>query len=245
MRTKQWIPVVFAMIALVSAVAPARADITTFILPAGSTTSGGMVAAEADITTGAGTVTVVLKDLVVNPASAAQCLSALTLTFSNAVGANSLTSSSGQERSINSDGTFTDGGTVATGWLESSTTNTLKVDDLGGAGPAHTIVGAPGPGNLYSNANSSIIGGTHNPHLNQTATFVFSAAGVTANTHITGAMFQFGTTDGSDTVTGGPVTVPEPSTLSFALVSMALAGAGAAWRRHRARKATLEPTAVV
>jgi hypothetical protein len=205
-----------------------------------------MVSAEADITTGAGTVTVVLKDLVVNPANAAECLSALTLTFSNAVGANSLSSSSAQERTVNSGGTFTDGGVVATGWLESSTTNTLKVDDLGGAGPSHTIVGAPGAGNLYSNANGSITGGSHNPHLNQTATFVFSAAGVTANTHITAALFQFGTTDGSDTVTGVPVTVPEPSTLSFAALAMTLIGA-AAWRRHRLRKASakLEPTDVV
>jgi hypothetical protein len=241
MRLKRWMTGIFAVCAATSVPLAARADMVTYITPAGSMTSGGMVSAEADITTGAGTVTLILKDLVINPNSVAQNLSAFTITFSDSVGANSLFSSSSVERTVNSNGSFSDGGTVATGWAESSTTSTLKVDDLvGGVGPIHTLIGAPGSGG-YTNAGGSIAGnGPHNPFLNQTATFTFNAAGVTFNTHITSATFQFGTTPGSDNVVGVVSAVPEPSVVSFAVVTLAVAGAGAHFRR-RARRTTDQP----
>jgi hypothetical protein len=80
------------------------------------------------------------------------------------------------------------------------------------------IIGPPGAGGTYSNANSSIAGNVpHNPFLNQTATFTITGSGITASTVVTAATFSFGTTPG-DNVAAVPV--PEPST-------MAIAGLGA------------------
>jgi hypothetical protein len=232
---------ILAAFAAISVPLAARADVITIMTPAGSMTSGGPVSAEADITTGAGTVTLILKDLVINPSSVAQNLSAFTMTFSDLVGANSLFSSSGVERTVNSNGSYSNGGSVATGWHESSTDSTLKVDVLsGGVGPMHTLIGAPG-GSGYTNAGGSIAGnGPHNPFLAETAMFTFSAAGVTSDTHISGVMFQFGTTDRTNTVVG--TAVPEPSVVSLTLVTLAVFGAGAGLRR-RARRTTDQPAA--
>jgi hypothetical protein len=239
MRIRAWAAALLTVIGSVSASQPGRANMIIFTTPTGSTTSGGSVSAEADVTTGAGTVTVTLKNLTVDPTSVAQNLSALTLAFNNAVGANSLSSSSSSERTVNGDGTFSDGPTVATGWVESSTTSTLKVDDLGagGAGPAHTLLGAPGPGGTYSTGGSIAGNGPHNPFLNQTATFMFSAAGVTANTNVTGATFQFGTKDGSDTVGSNRAAVPEPSVLALSALSLFAFGTVTGLRRRVHRKA--------
>ena len=241
MRIKVWTAALLTVVGAISASRSGHADIVILATPTGFTSSGGLASAEADVTIGAGTVTVTLKNLTVNPNSVAQNLSALTLAFSNPVGANSLTSSSGVERNVNGDGTFSDGSTVPTGWLESSTTSTLKVDDLGGAGPAHTLLGAPGVGGTYSTGGSINGNGPHNPFLNQTATFVFSAAGVTANTHLTGLTFQFGTAEGSDTVGGTTVSVaasvPEPSVLALSALSLFAFGTVTGLRRRVRRKA--------
>jgi len=81
-------------------------------------------------------------------------------------------------------------------------------------GPSHTIIGPPGPGNVYSNADGSIAGnGPHNPFLNQTADFTITfplplLMGVT----VTSATFSFGTTAGNN-VNGvlRTTAVPEPN----------------------------------
>jgi hypothetical protein len=106
----------------------------------------------------------------------------------------------------------------------------------GGAGPAHLIIGPPGAGNVYSNADGSIAGnGPHNPFLNQTATWVINAPNVSAATTISAATFSFGTTDGGNLITGVPFssTVPEPGSFGPLLVL----GVGGllmmAARRHR------------
>jgi hypothetical protein len=236
MRITRWTAALLAVVGALSATQPGRADVITFVTPAGSATSGPVMA-EADITTGAGTVTVVLKNLTVDPGDVAQNLSALTLTFSNAVGANSLSSSSSVERTVAGGGTYTPGSTVATGWLETSATSVLKVDDLGGAGPAHTIIGAPAGDNKYDSANNSIAGNKpHNLFLDETATFVVSAAGVTADTTVTAATFQFGTTDGAGLILG-QASVPEPSVVTLSALSLLTFGTVAGLRRRIRRKA--------
>lgn len=200
----------------------AHASTITYQTPAGATTSGP-VNASATFVTGAGSVSITLNDLQANPTDVAQLISDLDFTFSNGATVGTLSSSSGQEITVNSGGTFVLGGTVATGWvLNNNISGGLQLNVLGtSAGPSHLIIGPPG-GATYSNANGSIAGnGPHNPFLNQTATFLITGlSGVTADTTITSATFSFGTTAGVN-VTGcvvgavncGSSTIPEPTSL--------------------------------
>jgi len=110
------------------------------------------------------------------------------------------------------------GATVATGWAFNATVSgSLQLDALGTpTGPSHLIIGPPGA-NGYTNANGSIAGNApHNPFLNQTATFMLDAPGVTDSTTVTSAIFSFGTTAGNDVP--GMKTVPDPSSLTLLLV---------------------------
>jgi hypothetical protein len=229
-----------AGLALGSVVAPARAGTITYVTPPGATVPDGAVRAEATFTTNAGALTITLKDLLANPKSAGQLLSDLVFTVGNGslTGA-SLSSSSGQEITVNKNGTFTLGSTVAAGWVYTTsgggTTGTLDVlSGPGHAGPAHLIIGPPGPGGTYSNANGSIAGnGPHNPFLNQTATFTIDGAGITAATTITSATFSFGTTSGI--FVHGQV-VPEPSSLILSLCGLGLVGSIGIYRSRRRRQ---------
>lgn len=197
----------------------AHAGSFTFQTAAGATESGGnAVNAEAIVTTGAGTVTVQLFNLLVNPTTVAQNISDFDFALSGTTSLGSLASSSGQEINVATNGTFTLDSTVATGWaFTSPAAGSYLLNVLGTAiGPAHTILGAPGAGGTYSNAGGSIAGNDpHNPFLNQSATFTLDITGVTAATTVSSAVFSFGTAAG-DNVPGGPrSTVPEPLSLSL------------------------------
>jgi hypothetical protein len=221
---------------MMGALPPVHAATVTFVTPTGATTGGGPVDASATFTTGTNSISVSLSNLQANITDVAQALSDLFFTYSGSnLSGQTLTSSSGQEITVAGNGTFTTGATVAAGWvLSSPASNTLLLNDLGagGAGPAHLIIGPPGAGNVYSNANGSIAGnGPHNPFLNQTAMFAISLAGITADTTITSAIFSFGTTAGIN-VPGVPSGVPLPGALP--LFATGLAGLGLMkWRKKR------------
>jgi hypothetical protein len=199
-------------------------------------TGGQPVDASATLVTAANTLSITLTNLEANPTSVVQALSDLQFTVGNGgslTGA-TLSSSSGQEITINSGGTFTIGPTVATGWVPtlSGTSGTLDVLGAGGAGPAHLIIGPPGAGGTYSNANGSIAGnGPHNPFLNQSASFVISGSGITADTTITSVTFSFGTTEGANLVPG--VAIPEPSSLVLSAIGAGVLGLFALCRKRR------------
>jgi hypothetical protein len=223
-----------------SATAPARAGTITYVTPPGSTTSGGPVSAEATLVTGSGSVTITLTNLLANPTDVAQNLSDLIFTVG---GGGSLTGSTetgatSQEVTVNKDGTFTVGPTLTTvadvGWPYTSTATQGTLNVLSGpghAGPAHLIIGPPGPGGTYSNANGSIAGnGPHNPFLNQTATFTIMGSGITADTTITSVTFSFGTTTGINVVGQA---VPEPSSIVLGLAGLGLVGTISVCRTRR------------
>lgn len=179
-----------------------------------------------------------LTDTTVNPGSVAENLSAFQFVLSG-VGFTLDSSASGTPRTVNNNNTFGSGGwsdgagiTTASGigWVFSASGNTYTLDVLTGtghAGPAHTLIGTPDASTAYSAANGSIAGnGPHTPFLANTTTFYID--GINADTRVSSALFQFGTTDGNlQACTSGPGCggqVPEP--LSYTLVGAGLAAIG-------------------
>ena len=193
----------------------AQAGSVTYSTPAGSSVSGLPVDAEAVFSVSNGMIDVTLTNLQGNPTSVAQLLSNVSFTVGGggSVSGASLSTSSGQEIAVDSTGSFTLGSSVSTGWGLTSGTNTAGLDVLGtSTAPTHLIIGPPGPGGTYSNANGSIAGNKpHNPFLNTSATFAITGPGITSSTTINLVTFSFGTTPGVTVngVRGTPV--PEPS----------------------------------
>jgi hypothetical protein len=209
-----------------SLLACASANTFTFQTAPGATEAGGNpVDATVTFLTSANTLNITLTDLLANPKTVAQLLSDLTfaVTIGNPATA-SLTSSSGVERTVASNGSYTDGPAVAAGWvLSNPSAGLLHLDDLAGtghAGPAHTIIGGPDLSNTYSAANNSIAGnGPHNPFLANSATFVLNVPGMTVDSTISRVVFSFGTASGNDV----PGQMPDGGTTAI-LLGVALTG---------------------
>jgi hypothetical protein len=132
------------------------------------------------------------------------------------------------ERSVADNGTYTDGSTMAAGWVLTAGSS-WALDVLAGtghAGPAHTLIGAPDGSNVYGFANNSITGnGPHNPFLAGPLTFTLSISGLTADSSIKMNYFQFGTQDGSGQVQGTPLTQSVPDGgMTALLLGAALSG---------------------
>lgn len=223
--------IVAAIIGVGLLLAPAaEASISTYVTPSGATTGGGPVSATATFTTSTDDIKITLTNLQNNPTDVAQALSDLSFTLNTGQTTGTLTSSSGQERTVNGNGTFSNGPTGSTGWALDATSLHLNV--LGTAiGPAHLLIGGPDASNVYSNANGSIAGnGPHNPFLTGTISFDITVVGVTAASLVNSATFSFGTTPGINVI--GIPRVPEPATALLLGSGLVIVGA-LRWRRRR------------
>lgn len=215
---------------LLLSAAVAMANTITYVLPSGATEMGGNpVSAQATFTTGAGTLTITLQNTLSDPLTVAQNISDLFFVLSSGQTSGTLSSSSGMERKVAADGTYTDGSMVSTGWALGPSGSGFLLSVLGTKeAPAHTIIGNPDASNIYGSANNSIAGNKpHNPFLAGPVTFVLDIAGVTVDTSITSVTFSFGTSEG-DNVPGIPT--PEPASLLL-LGSGLLAVAGTVRRK--------------
>src|SRR5579859_1726828 len=112
----------------------ARATFTVFNTPSGASVSGGAVNASVSFTTSSNEIQITLQNLQADPKSVGQNLSALVFTLGSGQQAGSIISSSGLERTVNSDGTYSDGSTVAACWVLSGTGGSLQLDVLSGLG---------------------------------------------------------------------------------------------------------------
>jgi len=204
-----------ALVGLIVSVSVAHASTVTFATPTGATNpvSGQPVDASATFTTGPGIMSVVLQNLQANPTDVSQLISDLDFTLSTGATTGSGLASLTTPITVAGNGTTTLGTPGSTGWvLNNNVSGGLQLSVLGTtAGPSMLIIGPPGPGGVYTNANGSIAGnGPHNPFLNETATFTITDANISDATNVTAATFSFGTTAGAANVVGVPLGVPGP-----------------------------------
>jgi hypothetical protein len=182
----------------------AYANTYSFFTPAGSNVGDGPVSASASFVTATNSVQVTLTNLLSDPRSAGQLLSDI---FFIAGGLTSGTGpkspSSASYITVAGNGT-TSAGTGPAVWELTNSGGTYHLNGLfgkgaGGTGPHDLIIGPPGAGGIYSNANASIAGNKpHNPFIDQTATFTLALPGATSSTVISDVVFSFGTQEGSN-----------------------------------------------
>src|SRR5688500_8137980 len=108
---------------------PASGAMIVVETPPGAVVGGQPVSASATFTTSADQVEVLLESLYADPKSVGQNLSGLRFTLDTVPTGVSLITSSGTERTVARNGTFTLGGSVPTGWsvLSSGADVTLNV----------------------------------------------------------------------------------------------------------------------
>jgi hypothetical protein len=215
------------MCAVVSCASVAYADFI-FSTPAGATAGGQPVNATASFVTGDGFVSFVIANNQSNPRSVIQAISDLSFNLSNVTSGTLGAHNFSDERIIAADGTFTDAtDTVDPGWALSNVGSIFHLNVLGTPiGPAHLIIGGPGLGSVYSNANPSIAGnGPHNPFLGLSAVFQIVDPAITIDTQVSNVVFSFGTEAGHNVPAGN--NTPD-SGATLALLGLGLMGLAAA-----------------
>jgi hypothetical protein len=180
-------------------------------------------------------VTIVLTDLLNNPKDVGQLVSDISFSLTSGQTVATINPLPGTTtwRTVNGGGTFSDSTTpppAPNNWaVDTSFLGGIHIGALlpGAVGPAGLIIGGPGAGSLYSNANGSIAGnGPHNPFLLGPVTFTLNVTGVNVDSSINNVFFSFGTTAG-DNIPGLPprTNVPDGGT-TVLLLGAALSGLG-------------------
>jgi hypothetical protein len=208
----------------------ATATTIGFSTPGGTILSGGQpVDAQATFVTSANTITITLDNLQTNIKDITQVISGVSFALDDLKTGTTILSSLGQERSVNSNKSFTNGPSVPTGWdvvLDGQSMQLMLPD----SDSTHTLIG-PANGSKYTGADSTIAGDAgNNPFLVGAVSFVVSVPGITAATQVEWATFHFGTCAEYIPLCSTPV--PEPATVTLVVTALACA-MGVGWRRRR------------
>jgi hypothetical protein len=190
---------------------------------ASGTCGGEACGASATVTTGAGTVTVVLTDTQANPRSAGDLLSNFHIALPGSP--TGLTQNNQPLITVNSNtGPYTTS-TGTTQWEVSTSGGVITLDVFSHAVPINMIIGPPDSSGNYSNGNASVVDGHFSPYINGTGTFVFSDTSITAATALpTSVTFSFGTMLNESTLTGFVPLPPAALLFGTALVGMGILG---------------------
>jgi hypothetical protein len=189
----------------------------TFVTPANSESDKLPVDASATFTVSAGKIVITLTNLEPNTVSQEQLITDLAFKLSGPVGYINSFSSSSQDVTIKSNGSYTLGRTgVSSGWGYGEFGNGLVVCVVcpEGMKPGPQGEGIIGPGPYHSGNGG--IDSSHNPFLYETATFTIYDKNITPGTTVTSAVFSFGTDFDLDLVNGVPKgmpTTPEPQSM--------------------------------
>ncbi len=199
----------------------ANLSATVYDTPSGSSGSNGPLSAEASITAGPGTITVVLYNLETNIRSAGQAVSGITF---NVLGLSSRTlglSSLGETINPSSHSAYTLVNTTdpLSHWTAALSSGKVAITTVPGTSekPNEMIIGPPNGSNIYSNINRGFT--NFDPYVLNSATFTITDPAFTSESVISNVVFNFGT--GPDTFVGA-MEVPEPTTVS--ILTLALLG---------------------
>ena len=147
---------------------------TSYSLPGGTTDSGGNpVSATATLSLSSvgsqEVLTIILENLTPNQTSDGENITGVELNInSSQITGAALASASADLVEVPNKTSITNLGTGSLShWTATTSLSELTLTTIGGGAPAQAIIGAPGSGNDYSNANGSLTGGTKQPYANQ------------------------------------------------------------------------------
>jgi hypothetical protein len=189
----------------------------------GATIGGEPVSARATFTTSTDTVSIKLENLQADPNSVKAVVYDVMFSLSTGQTVGTNTSTTGTERTVNDDGTFSDTGPInLVDWGLFTSGSQLDLDRILAPGQKHHgVIGPPNSvSGQYDNANGSIAdNNAHVPFWGESADFVLNVPGVTAESSISAATLAFNTTSG-DTVNVVPV--PEPASWALACLAVGM-----------------------
>jgi hypothetical protein len=216
-----------SLASIAMALVPCAANAGTYTFTSSGSGGDGPLSASAVITTGPGSVSIVLTNTLALTSfvSVGQTISDISFTLSNAAGVVCCSTASGQQGNISSTGlvTYTAGtpdrfvGGPSGGTYLVTGSNVL-LEAIGGSQPTQLIAPFEANGATYPDTNPGIV--SHDPFTIGPATFTLGLANVTGATTISNVQFSFGT--GPDTFlpgvpSGPPAVTPEPESLWLAL----------------------------